>query len=276
MKIKESLKEIKKTSEKFIASLILVASLISWELGKVLAEWKNLNYIDKVYYIIHKQEIDPQLKFVLEYFIKDNNNLNWKILYGILKNRNKFTIKVWDYIIWNNGEIFLKEIYNSTIFEILYDLDRLKKFINLWKYKDSNNIVVIFRSTNFNNKFVLLYYKDWYLKLATFVSPGKYWPEKRKIRTPSRDYKTDFKKLLHKSKQFKWAWMPFATYLWQGGIYAHTWEVNWYPLSWGCIRMDMLSSVYFYYQVPRWIPVVFKWYKSLDLTFFLKYSRNNN
>jgi lysophospholipase L1-like esterase len=61
------------------------------------------------------------------------------------------------------------------------------------------------------NKFVILYYSGNDLKVASFVSPGK-----KGYRTPKRKYKSNFKEVVHFSKQYNNYPMPFSVHSGQG------------------------------------------------------------
>jgi len=106
-------------------------------------------------------------------------------------------------------------------------------------------------------KFVLCFYKDGNLAMATEVSPGR----KDLWNTPSWVFSLWWKHADHKSSQYNQSPMPYAIHIqgaWKGGIYLHQGYSDGKPQSHGCIRVPGFYQWYLYDQIPLYsnIPIV--------------------
>jgi len=118
-------------------------------------------------------------------------------------------------------------------------------------------MIYIFKSKQLNNRFVYLLFKNGKLKVASFVSPGKW-----KHKTPMWRFYTSGKYIWKRSKKYNWYPMPFAIHL-DGWFYIHWGKiVDWNPQSHWCFRLPGLASWMNFknIKVNEKIPVIFTGY----------------
>jgi len=99
----------------------------------------------------------------------------------------------------------------------------------------------------FWNKYIVVLYIDWKLKLASYSSPWIENPKKEAIETPKWDYLSTWgsKYWISWAKVSAWAPMPDAIYI-TWWIFAHAWYVDWNKRSHGCIRLPKKYSKWMY------------------------------
>ena len=129
--------------------------------------------------------------------------------------------------------------------------DFLNKFLPEYKNETGNDIIIVTQCKNGKN--ALWYYKNWKLKLATYVSiwtkhratiKGKYYLKHDQIRRRSRRY--------HNSA------MPYSISI-KWWYYLHQWWSNWEPQSHWCVRVPWLYQKWLYENIPDWTIIILDW-----------------
>ena len=126
------------------------------------------------------------------------------------------------------------------------------------EYKDISESNLIFMARCDNWKSALSYYKDWKLKLATYVSLGN--PHLRKaIRTTSWIFTLKKSIERRRSRAYNRSPMPYSIHVewaWNWWVFLHQWWVDWLNQSHGCCRVPWLYQQYLYQNLPeysKWI-----------------------
>jgi len=167
----------------------------------------------------------------------------------------------------------LKSTFPENLSEFIEKNGEFKKDI-----KDSKTVIII--TKNSEKKFIMAYYKDWKLTLATHISPGLvskditkqvYNEEKWKMETviveegwvnsPTWTFHIEKKDELKykRSKKHKWSPMPYAIQI-TWWIFLHHWtSVDWTKRSHGCIRVPGFYQEALYSQVENKTKIVIKY-----------------
>jgi len=215
----------------------------------------NLNNIDPM--IVNNTQTRQS---IIDY-MKNKWKLWWRLKKFLNKKHNTIVADKYGYLFEKENEYI-----DQSLIPYLDKFDNLETFIQnypeIWDYyidnvpKNNDDIIFIFRNKDINNKFILLYYKDWKLKIATYVSPWKKWHY-----TAKRLYYIWYKEIVHYSKKYQNTPMPFSQHL-AGWYFLHMWwKVDGKPRSHGCIRLGWIAAKQLWEDTNKKVPVVFYWYK---------------
>ncbi len=220
---------MEKIKTKISTIVLWVSLLVSSVKSEIIG---TLNYKTKFYSILKKNF--PEYKFY-----------NWS-----LKSKKIF-LDINNFQYWNI-EIVCKVLLNK--FTLTSFLANYKFFSKKTK---TDTVIYIFKSKQLNNKFVYLLFKNGELKVASFVSPGKW-----EYKTPVWKFYTSGKYVWKRSKKYNWYPMPFAIHL-DGWFYIHWGKiVDWNPQSHWCFRLPGLASRMNFKNIKtnEKIPVIFTGY----------------
>lgn len=187
---------------------------------------------------------------------------------------------IWEFLWYNQYEKILKEYnnietipenqtildYDSIQFPLIFDWlesklpNNVKNLLGKWnfeEYKDDivdknwDLIVICNIWTQWSEKFILWYYIEWKLYLATHTTIWK------KNYTPDWLFRSWIKNPRNVSKKYGNSAMPY-TILIKWNICMHQWKVTWEKLSHGCIRVPWLYQQEIYNKIKDWTAIIIK------------------
>lgn len=127
----------------------------------------------------------------------------------------------------------------------------LSKSFPEYKNETTKNMVIVTKCKNGKN--ALAYYKNWKLKLATYVSIGKL-----RTKTITGKYQLTPDQIRRRSKKYKRSPMPYSMLI-DWWFFLHQWWSNWNPQSHWCVRVPGLYQKWIYENVPSWTTIVLGW-----------------
>jgi len=244
------------------------------ELAEVLSDSTNQawNEGETAEFTIYKPNDSEQTKNIEknkeECFTINTNELEWGPLFW---KKRMITPNYWNLLGYSQAETIMKD-YNNNWDKPFDAYDRLSEnetinipliYPELKSYFPENrselakklpeyetinkpHLTVVTQLDNWKN--ALAYYKNWKLKVATYVSIGK------GKRTPTWKYTLKRDSVFRRSREFNNAPMANAMHIdwaWKWGVFTHQWESNGYTLSHWCIRVPWFYQHYLYYELPE-------------------------
>lgn len=122
------------------------------------------------------------------------------------------------------------------------DLDSLMKNFSEYANETANDLIIVSQCDNWKN--ALAYYKNWKLRLATYVS---IWTARRK--TVSWAFELTHDRIRRRSRRYHNSAMPYSIWI-TWWYYLHQWWSNWKPQSHGCVRVPWLYEKWLYENLP--------------------------
>ena len=201
-------------------------------------------------FTVHMKDLEGWPLFWKKRMIVPNywNLLGYSQAETIMKNYNNNWDKPFDVYdrLSENDTINIPLIYPELKSYFPENLSELSKKLPEYETINDPHLNVVTQLDNWKN--ALAYYKNWKLKVATYVSIGK------GKRTPTWEYTLKRDSVFRRSREFNNAPMPNAMHIdwaWKWGVFTHQWEGNGYPLSHWCIRVPWFYQHYLYYELPE-------------------------
>ena len=207
----------------------------------------------------------------IENFIINSKDLEWTPFFGktrmitpsygnllwhsqsttIMMDMNNKKIENHD-CISENESITIPLIYPELKSNFSDDLwDFLNKFLPEYKNETGNDIIIVTQCKNGKN--ALWYYKNWKLKLATYVS---IWTKHRA--TIKGKYSLKHDQIRRRSRRYHNSAMPYSILI-KWWYYLHQWRSNWKPQSHWCVRVPWLYQKWLYENIPDWTVIILDW-----------------
>lgn len=154
--------------------------------------------------------------------------------------------------LWENESINVPLIYPELRNYFPEDLkELLNKFLPEYKNETGNDIIIVTQCKNGKN--ALWYYKNWKLKLATYVS---IWTKHRA--TIKGKYSLKHDQIRRRSRRYHNSAMPYSILI-KWWYYLHQWRSNWKPQSHWCVRVPWLYQKWLYENIPDWTVIILDW-----------------